>query len=253
MSRMIDMTWQDFRDAMSRNPVLLIPCGAVEQHGPHLPLGTDVMLATAVAEGVAARIDGIACQAVNYGYKSMPRSGGGQSFPGTTSMDGETVIHQVRDLIREYHRHGARRLCFVDGHYENQWFVSEGIQVALRELADPSLKIVRLEYWDFLSETDIERLFPDGFPGFALEHAAVLETAFMLHLRPDLVREDKIPQEVKVSFPLYDVYPEDSSWVPEGGALSGAASASADLGRELYDIYVKGIGEALVAEFSLDA
>ncbi|WP_255969945.1 creatininase family protein, partial [Klebsiella pneumoniae] len=68
-----------------------LPCGATEQHGPHLPLGTDALLASAISAEVAARVGGLVAPALSYGYKSQPKCGGGQHFCGTTSLDGATL------------------------------------------------------------------------------------------------------------------------------------------------------------------
>src|ERR1700716_492208 len=105
------LTWVEYQGRVreERAPVFL-PVGALEQHGPHLPLGTDAMLAAAVAEGVAGETSGLVAPALAYGYKSQPKCGGGQHFPGTTSLDAATLIGQVRDTIREFVRHGVQRL-----------------------------------------------------------------------------------------------------------------------------------------------
>jgi hypothetical protein len=147
---MYRMSWQEYRERLSssKTPIFL-PVGALEQHGPHLPLGTDALLATAIAAGAAAASGGIVAPALSYGYKSQPKCGGGQHFCGTTSLDAATLIGQVRDVIREFVRHGVERLVLVNGHYENQWFMIEGIDLALRECGPNRLSVMRLEYWDF--------------------------------------------------------------------------------------------------------
>jgi creatinine amidohydrolase len=90
---------------------------------------------------------------------------------------------------------------------------------------------MRLEYWDFLTESTLTSVFPNGFPGFALEHAAVIETSMMLHYHPNLVRTDLIPDEPPADFPPYDVYPTKKHWVPLSGVLSSAKGSTAEKGR----------------------
>src|ERR1700710_2602169 len=99
--------------------IIFIPLGATEQHGPHLPLNVDVILPTAVCERVARNTGGLVAPTLAYGYKSMPRSGGGQSFPGTPSLDGHPFSLMIRDIIRDMGSHGARRFVLINGHYEN--------------------------------------------------------------------------------------------------------------------------------------
>jgi len=245
-----ELTWPEFRDVVSRDPVVLVPCGATEQHGPHLPLGVDVYLSTAMALAVAPLCDGWVAPAIAYGYKSMPRSGGGAFFPGTVNLDGQTLSHIVRDITREYARHGVTKLVFFDGHFENQWFVTEGIDLALRELPRDSVRVIRFEYWDFFSETTLQYVFPSGdYSGIALEHAAVIETSLMMHFRPELVRESLVPSNPSANPPPYDVFPPLRHHVPESGALITAAGSSPDRGRVMAEQAAADIAAAIRSVF----
>jgi creatinine amidohydrolase len=252
--RMDNISWVDYEHRVQSGSVVFLPIGATEQHGPHLPLGTDALLASAISEDVAREIDGIVAPALSYGYKSQPKCGGGQHFCGTTSVDGATLIAMVRDAVREFHRHGVTRLVLVIGHYENQWFVTEGIELAMRDI-DPNagLEVMRLEHWEFVKSQTLDRIFPDGFPGIALEHAAVIETSMMLHYYPQLVFLDQIPDHGPAQFPVYDMYPARTEWVPASGVLSSALDSSADKGRWLVDDVISGIAKAVRFEFGLDS
>lgn len=249
--RMERMSWVEYRRRVETDdPVVFLPCGSLEQHGPHLPLGVDAMLSTAVACEAARRCGGIVAPALAYGYKSQPRCGGGQHFPGTTSLDGDHLSQLARDVIREFARHGVRKLALVDGHYENQWFLIEGIDLALRDLGrDCGLRVLRTEYWDFCTEDVLGEVFPDGFPGFALEHAAVIETSLMLHFHPDLVWTDRIPDDGPAEFPPYDLYPPETERVPPSGVLSSARGASAAKGALLAEAVCGGLAGAVHTAF----
>jgi creatinine amidohydrolase len=244
------MSWQHYLARLrSAKATVFLPVGALEQHGPHLPLGTDAMLASAMATGAATAVGGIVAPALSYGYKSQPKCGGGQHFCGTTSLDAATLIGQVRDTIREFVRHGVERLVLVNGHYENQWFLIEGIDLALRECHAPQLSVMRLEYWDFCTPSTLAAVFPDGFPGYALEHAAVMETSMMLHLHPELVRLDLIPEGPAADFPPYDMYPTRTEWVPASGVLSSARGASVEKGALICSEVIARVAFAVRAEF----
>ena len=248
---MNELSWVDYQARIERDaPPVLLPVGALEQHGPHLPLGTDGLLSTAVAADAARRVGGLVAPGLSYGYKSQPKCGGGQHFCGTTSVDAATLIGSVRDAVREFARHGVRRLVIVNGHYENQWFLTEGIDLGLRDLgAGAALEVVRLEYWDFLTEATLAAVFPDGFPGFALEHAAVIETSLMLHYHPNLVRVDLIPDDGPADFPPYDVYPSRRHWVPLSGVLSSARGSDAAKGRLIAEEVAQRLAAAIEARF----
>jgi creatinine amidohydrolase len=230
---MNQLSWVDYEVTINHEqPPIFLPVGALEQHGPHLPLGTDGLLSAAVSADTATLVRGLVAPTLSYGYKSQPKCGGGQHFCGTTSLDAATLIGSVRDAVREFARHGARKLVIVNGHYENQWFLIEGIDLGLRDLGPgATLQVMRLEYWDFLTEQTLAHVFPDGFPGFALEHAAVIETSMMLHYHPNLVRTDLIPHDPPADFPPYDVYPTKKHWVPISGVLSSAKGSTADKGK----------------------
>ncbi len=248
---MNQLSWVDYEARLKRDrPAILLPVGALEQHGPHLPLGTDGLLSSAVAADAAARIGALVAPGLSYGSKSQPKCGGGQHFCGTTSVDAATMIGSVRDAVREFARHGATKLVIVNGHYENQWFITEGIDLGLRDVGgSAALQVMRLEYWDFLSEATLATVFPDGFPGYALEHAAVIETSLMLHYHPSLVRLDLIPEEPPVDFPPYDVYPTRKHWVPLSGVLSSARGSSADKGEAMANELSVRIAAAITHEF----
>ena len=252
--QMSRMSWQQYLARLRTSAAtVFLPVGALEQHGPHLPMGTDALLASAIATGAAAAVGGIVAPALSYGYKSQPKCGGGQHFCGTTSLDAATLIGQVRDTIREFVRHGVQRLVLVNGHYENQWFMIEGIDLALRESHAPPLSVMRLEYWDFCTAATLAAVFPDGFPGFALEHAAVIETSMMLHLHPELVRVDLIPDEPAADFPPYDMYPTRTEWVPASGVLSSARGASVEKGALICSEVITLVVSAVRKEYGLAA
>ncbi|NEQ27188.1 MAG: creatininase, partial [Microcoleus sp. SIO2G3] len=187
---------------------------------------------------------------VSYGYKSQPKSGGGQHFPGTTSLNGNSLSQLIRDIVRELARQGVNQIVLVNGHYENQWFLTEGIELAIRDVGTASpLRVLRLEYWDFLTSEILDKVFPDGFPGFVLEHAAVIETSLMAHYHPKLVWLDLIPDVAAAEFPPYDRFPQDPSWVHASGVLSSAKSASAQKGELMAHHIANGIAAAICQEF----
>ena len=252
---MQEMSWMAFAGHMQRGTPVLLAVGATEQHGHHMPLGVDAYLPMAVAVGVAKEVGAIVAPVVSYGFKSQPKMGGGPAFPGTTSLDAGTLIATVRDILRDLVRHGARRIAVINGHYENQMFTIEAIELARRDAAALGIgdvTIFRCEYWDFTRASVLAKLFPHGFPGYALEHAAILETSMMLHLRPDLVDVSKLAKEDAARFPPYETFPVRDGWVPPSGVLSPADSATAEKGRLLMENYVADIAAALRKEFALD-
>lgn len=251
---MAELSWPEYKAKVAAGATVFLPLGATEQHGPHMAMNVDVVLPTGVCERVAREVGGIVMPCVPYGYKSMPRSGGGEAFPGTTSLDANTFSLVVRDIIRKLGHDGVRRLVLVIGHYENAWPAVEGLDLALRELRRDGitdLQAMRLEYWDFVKRETLDRLFPDGFPGTELEHASLLETSLMLLLRPELVDMTKTPSDGPAKFPTYDRWPVPEGFGPASGVLAVAHGASAEKGQWLMDDHVAGITAAVSKEFGL--
>lgn len=252
--KMAELNWFEYQRRLEEDaPILMLPTGSIEQHGPHLPLITDTLIAEMISERVAALIGAIVASPFAYGYKSQPKSGGGNHFCGTTSLDGATYSAMLRDVICEFARHGVRKLVIVDGHCENGMFLVEGIDLALRQLryaGIEDLKVVKLGYWEFINQQTEDVLFPDGLSNWDLEHAAMMETSVMLHLRPDLVRKELIPNHAPANFPPYDVFPIDTRPIPPDGVLSSIVDASAEKGAIVVEQVVSAIASALTNEFA---
>ncbi len=240
-----------FAERLAAGAPVLIPVGATEQHGPHLPLGTDAMLADAMARGAAEHVGGLVMPAFSWGYKSQQRSGGGDHLTGSTSLDAAALIGQTQDVLRSLLRQGARRIVLVNGHFENTQFLYEGIDLALRELdaeARDASAVLLLSYWDYVSEETIERVFPDGFGGWDVEHGGMLETSLMLHLHPHLVRMDRAPSHGPAQLRRFDRLPIHPERTPASGCLSSPIGASADSGRLLHEQVVADLGAELLSE-----
>jgi creatinine amidohydrolase len=253
---MAELSWPECEERVKAGAPFFLAVGATEQHGPHLPLGVDVILPTGVAERVAKEVGGVVAPTIPYGYKSQPRSGGGQSFPGTTSLDAQTLALVLRDVIRDLALHGVRKLVVINGHFENAWPVVEGIDLAVREIKRDGIEnfvVLRLEYWDFVRHETLLSLFPEGFPGTELEHASLLETSLTLLLRPELVEMDKVPSDGPAKFHpyAYDRTPVRRDLVPASGVLARAQGSTAEIGARLMNDHVALITETVRREFGL--
>jgi creatinine amidohydrolase len=231
--RASEMTWQEYRDCIATS-IIFLPVGAMEQHGPHLPLSVDMILPARMSELAAEQVGGIVLPTIPYGYKSQPTSGGGQRFPGTTSLNGNTLINVVLDILRETYRHGGRRFVVYNGHYENAMFLTEAIDLFVS--AAPDARVMLLDETLLISDEMLDELFADcGFPGWDLEHAAVIETSLMQYFAPELVREDRIVDgQIKREMP-YAIFPPPDDVIPESGVLYKATFASREKGEK----YVK--------------
>lgn len=225
------MTWEEYRDQVGQR-IIILPVGSLEQHGPHLPLNVDVVIPTNFAKLVAEKLEAMVLAPITYGYKSHPTSGGGQLFPGTTSLDGMTLIHLALDILRETYRHGGRRFLIMNGHYENVAFLTEAVELFIREASDALVLII--SWWDQVSDELVDEIFAEaGFPGWDTEHAGITETALMQYFAPELVREDKIIDDQSERKPTYSIFPPPEDIIPKSGVLYKATYASREKGEKL--------------------
>lgn len=248
---MADLTWEEFRDR-ARTALVVLPLGAVEQHGPQLPLDTDTVVPTELALRLADRLPVIVAPSFAYGYKSQPNTGGGTRFPGTTSFDGSTFTACVRDLVRDLIRQGVTSIALLNGNFENTYFAIEGIDLGLRDAGSPpDVKVVHINWWEQLTSDDLDAVFGGVFPGWEAEHAGVVETSLMLALDPDRVEVDRIPPPARIPLPTYTILPEPDGLVPPSGVLASAIGSSREIGDALVALLDEAIGRILAREFPL--
>ena len=225
------MIWEEYRDEVIRR-IIILPVGSLEQHGPHLPLNVDVVIPTSLAKMVDEQLDAMVLPTIAYGYKSHPTSGGGQLFPGTTSLNGMTLINLTLDILKETYRHGGMRFLLLNGHYENLAFVTEAVELFIEEKSDA--RVVVLCWWDQVSDELVDELFAGaGFPGWDTEHAAITETSLMQYFAPELVREDRIIDDQSERNVTYSIFPPPEDIIPKSGVLYKATYASREKGEKL--------------------
>lgn len=252
-----EMDWMQYRARLEADPVVFLAIGSLEQHGPHLPMCCDELIPRALAEAVAARIGGLVAPSISYGYKSQPRSGGGNHFVGTTSLDAATLIAVTKDVVLELMRHGVTRLVLMDGHYENTMLINEAADLACREAPARGLRmprILRIPYYEYTSPALIDEIWGDSFPGWPMEHGGMMETCLMLHIRPDLVHLEALPDQATPVLPVYDVFPVSAeTWpdIPPSGIFVPAHAATAEKGARLFNEYVDRIAADLRTAFRL--
>lgn len=204
--RVADLTRDEFADAMREDRWLLLPFGAIEQHGPHLPLGTDLFYAEHVCLAVAERVNGLVAPGFPYGVCRTMRN-----FPGTVSLSPETFAPLLRGILAEYVRHGARKLVLLAGHAED---AQEG---AMRDAAlplvnaDPALRILVIGPYAFLEPIRREAglVGTDG-------HAGSIETSEMLIVGEDRVHLDRIPQVTRPRLSRFQVTARPEAEFPTG-------------------------------------
>lgn len=175
-----ELTWPDAERVARRSRTVLIPCGATEQHGPHLPLAVDWMCTYEVACRASAATGVPVLHPLVFGV-----SAGHGAFPGTISLRPQTMLGILEDVTDSLYQSGIRGFIFLNGHAWNT-----GPLVSVREIlraryADARVKL--LNWWELVQSPEL-RSAADAPEGARFLHANFGETSAMLALRPDLVR-----------------------------------------------------------------
>ncbi len=241
------LTWPEIEDAVEAAQVCVVPCGAVEQHGPHLPLDVDLVCPTGIARGAGRQIPEkmLVLPTVAYGY-----TGHVMDFPGTINNHFEHFIHHVLDITKSLAYHGFKKILLLNGHGSNMPNLD---LIARRTNLETDAECVATAWWQLLT---VDKGFLPGwreskFPG-GCSHAGELETSLYLFLDGDNVRKDKIKSgvisfnEEESPFNWVDLFANGPctivSWTSsysETGVLGDAEKASEEKGRKAYEEAVK--------------
>ncbi|MFA9478476.1 creatininase family protein [Phycisphaerales bacterium AB-hyl4] len=178
-----EQTWPSIA-AMDKATPVVIPLGSIEQHGHHMPLCTDTVQVTAIAERAEAALGE---RAIFLPPLWLGSSHHHLDFAGTLSLKPTLYTQVIQDLATSVLQAGFRRLFFLNGHGGNETPVAQ----ALTELSDlqPMAADALLAFasWWSVGKPDATKL---GMQSPGITHACEYETSLMLHLRPDLVKQD---------------------------------------------------------------
>jgi creatinine amidohydrolase len=248
-----DYTAPALRERMTENSIIIQPFGAVEQHGPHLPLATDAIVVTAAAEAVVEQF-GDASDLWLLPTLSYTKSNEHAWASGTVWLSANTLLAVIDDIARSLSLLPAKRLVFLNGHGGN----SALLNVACRE--------VRLKYgfMTFLTHPHVPAdhggTSHEGELGMGI-HGGIGETSVMLHLRPDLVDVTKayrnVPESLAANAHVKFGGTVSFGWLSNDfgpdGHIGDPTGASAEIGARGFAASVATLGESFaeIATFSL--
>ncbi len=210
------------RLAADPDTVALIPVGATEQHGPHLPVGTDTIVATAVAEAAAADL-GLVLPAIAFGASFFH----GTTLPGTVAFTGEDTAATAVRVAEACVDSGVRRIVFVNGHVGNNaplWLACDRFR-----RQHPDRRIGVMQWWDLTPEI-ARRATEDAVDW----HANAAETSLMLAIRPELVDIDAMRGADDPDRTARTVFRYPVHQVSTNGVTGHPSRASKTYGLELW-------------------
>jgi creatinine amidohydrolase len=173
-------TWPDLRSYFETESLALIPVGSTEQHGPHLPEGTDRIIAEALAREAASRAGFLCTPTIDIGVSPHHRQ-----FHGTMWVDAPVFRNYMESLVSNLTYHGIDRVIFVNAHGGNVAHLRE----VGRRLHDRNEAFAVEWMWDESLPTLVSELFEQNGP-----HGGPKETAMIQHLAGELVREDRLEE-----------------------------------------------------------
>lgn len=237
MANWPDLTMPEFEAARDQSGTVILPVGSIEEHGPHLPLGTDIFHAIEVARRAAQLRPVLVAAPVYYGICRSTRE-----HAGTVSLSGDTLRGLMRDLGREFYRNGLRRQIFLSGHAGGTHMSAlvEAGEALLTEFAELRLAVVNI--LELLREVLAAR--PELVQTRGDSHAGEVETALMLTAHPQLVK-GRAPAEWP-GFPKYELVRDKRRYWP-GGVWGDPALASAEQGEAILAAEVQRLVELIEA------
>lgn len=212
-------SWEDVSAAIKVGLIAVLPVGAVEQHGAHLPLLTDTVMAAGVARRIAEACDGLLLPALAYGDAWTA-----EGWAGTLSVSPETLRRSVNEIGRGLKRMGVKGLVTVNGHFGNR----EPINTAARLLSEANFPVLHLDYPGF--ESLAGRLMESKPAGPGFYHADEVETSMMLALAPETVRMELAAPEYPEFPELFGAEPMKLSVFNTSGVFGDPRPATAEKG-----------------------
>lgn len=182
------MTWKEVEAAFQQDPVVIVPLGSMEEHGPHSVTG-DFMAATEIAKRTAEKTGALYLPTVPFGNSEYFRG-----YPGTISLSQQTVISLLEDICTSLIEHGITKIVFFNGHAGNGPAVD---QVARKVRREKNVMVASMDLWQMLSPEQKNEIYqeekdPSGHGGEPL-------SSVMSYLFPQYMRMDLLPKTWKTN------------------------------------------------------
>ncbi|MGD8565037.1 MAG: creatininase family protein [Candidatus Bathyarchaeota archaeon] len=222
------MSWTEAKAYFTRKNIVIVPVGSNEQHGPQNPLGTDHLIAEAIALETAKRTRILCMPFVPYGVSAHHKQ-----FYGTISVSPKNFRRYVKDVCLSLNYYGVHKIVVVNGHGGNRAALLE----LGRDLRRKDVFLSVFQWWEAAN-----KVLPDLFTSDEQGHAAAEETSVNLALHPEYVNVDRAvneqPSKLKVKVEGVSL-PMDTVDYTSSGVFGDSKEASAEKGRLVFEAVVK--------------
>jgi creatinine amidohydrolase len=252
-----EMSSEDVRDWLTRTDVLLLPVGALEAHGGHLPLGTDTFEAREICRRSAIRLQTMGCPVVIGPVIPFGTSSFHMGFPGTITLSSETLIRLLREVCLSLYATGFRKYAFVHGHDGSL----PSMMVAAQDVVDatPDAQVMVLNWLTPLSKvysTIQTSKKGEGHGGegetsrLLVTHPEIThpERGIPHHLDPDVMRRIQGPEHIKTGGGIFYATRSYKAHTPYGH-IGDPTLAKAETGEKGYDVIVDWISSVIQRDY----
>ncbi|GGP07604.1 MULTISPECIES: creatininase family protein [Oceanobacillus] len=230
----LNMTRDEVAAAVKEYPVAILPLGATEQHGHHLPLGVDVYLAEGISRKLSEQTGALLLPTMPFGYSWVWRN-----IPGTVSIQQHHVESIIKDVAHSVARYGTKLLILVNGHDAN----NSSMKYATRELMDElDMTVIYLFYPNM---EKIRNEYCASPTWYGMIHACEFETSLMLALKPELVDMEKAVREFPEKPDLYGMSTISLGDLSKSGVFGDATIASKEKGERMLEVFVNDMKELI--------
>jgi creatinine amidohydrolase len=225
-----ELSWIDAAAHLARDPRLIIPVGALEQHGPHLPLGSNVLIARRVAVDLSSDFGVLRAPTMYYGVNVTSE----REYAGTASLRQKTLHRAINELLAAWEEHGVREFIIITAHRH------EPHLDALATLITNTARVRVVSVWD-VEIGDLLETQPGPL------HACEAETSVMLYLYPELVRMDRA-RDFALPPGQFERYIRGKLPAPPAGGagvVGNPTRATAERGQTIYTRLLRAIRRAV--------
>ena len=237
-----EMTNPEVEAFLADHATVIVPVGSTEQHGPHAPLSTDVLVPVEVARRIAPRIGAVVAPSINYGL-SYPHVG----FTGVVHVRIATFMTLIEDICASLAAIGFRRIVFLNGHYDNTYAIAYACASAAERMPK-GVRAYPLNYWDGMTPAESAEFF-DPTNGL---HANRGETSAVLAISPHLVdmerANDEMPAfpEVTNAAPVHTAFFFSAPGSVHRATRSGTWGHGTQASREFGERYLETVVESTI-------
>lgn len=230
-----ELTRFEMKERIADDCYAILPVGATEQHGPHLPIGTDKFLAEFVSEKLAEKINAVIFPTFNFGYSWVWKD-----LPGTMTLSQETFKKVLYELIVSMIGQGFKKIIIVNGHDSN----NKAIRYVQREIYDvyPNIQVLMMFYPGM---SNLYAKYMESPTWGGMFHADEWETSLMLAAKQELVQMDKAVCEYPEKPILYGLDASSLSTISKSGVYGDATKASKEKGEAIIEELINNIVEIL--------